>query len=125
MPSNELSEVGERGVALSGGQRARISLARALYQNRDVYLMDDIFSSIDKNVADKIFQNALKDLLTNKTVLLVTSNPEYLSKCDRVVFLEHGRILEIETHAKLIEISDLYKNFVNEFHKSGMVEIFS
>uniref|UniRef100_A0A7E4VUH3 Multidrug resistance-associated protein 5 n=1 Tax=Panagrellus redivivus TaxID=6233 RepID=A0A7E4VUH3_PANRE len=115
MPKNEQTEVGERGVTLSGGQRARISLARTLYATKDVYLLDDVFSSIDKNVADKIFANAVKDFLSDKTVLLVTSDAEYLAQCDRIVYMSEGRIAGIDTHEKLIGENDGYKEFFEHY----------
>jgi ABC-type transport system involved in cytochrome bd biosynthesis fused ATPase/permease subunit len=76
MPANELSEVGERGTTLSGGQKTRVALARALYANRDIYLLDDIFSATDANIADAIFASAVKDMLSTKTVILVTTNSQ-------------------------------------------------
>uniref|UniRef100_A0A914Z986 Uncharacterized protein n=1 Tax=Panagrolaimus superbus TaxID=310955 RepID=A0A914Z986_9BILA len=115
MPRNEMTEVGERGVTLSGGQRARISLARALYASKDIYLLDDIFSSIDKQVADKIFEKAIQEFLENKTVLLVTSDAEYLSKCDRIIFFKDGQISGFETHEKLLEQSNEYKDFFEQY----------
>ncbi|KAH7719900.1 CBN-MRP-5 protein [Aphelenchoides avenae] len=111
MPSNELSEVGERGTALSGGQRARLALARALYANKDIYLLDDVFASIDKKISDAIFENAIKDLLATKTVLLVTSDPDYLAKCDRVMLLDRSSLVEFDTHKELLDKSELYKEF--------------
>jgi len=111
MPKNEQTEIGERGTTLSGGQRARISLARALYSMRDIYLLDDIFSSIDKQVADKIFSRAIKEYLESKTVLLVTSDAEFLSKCDKIVFMQDGKIQGFDTHDALLESSPEYKDF--------------
>lgn len=76
MPSRDSTEVAERGAALSGGQKARLTLARCFFSNREIYLLDDVLSSTNKAVADSIFKNSVKDLLSNKTVLMVTSNPE-------------------------------------------------
>jgi ATP-binding cassette subfamily C (CFTR/MRP) protein 4 len=76
MPSNDSTEVAERGAALSGGQKARLTLARCFYSNRDIYLLDEVLSSTNKAVADSIFSNLMKEMLANKTVLMVTSNPE-------------------------------------------------
>lgn len=115
MPRNEMTEIGERGVTLSGGQRARLSLARALYASKDIYLLDDIFSSIDKQVADKIFDKAIKNYLENKTILLVTSDAEYLSKCDRIIFFKEGKIMGFETHEKLLDVSEEYSDFFKNY----------
>lgn len=65
---------------MSGGQKARLTLARCFYSNRDIYLLDDILSSTNKAVADNIFNNLMTDMLSNKTVLMVTSNPEVVDQ---------------------------------------------
>uniref|UniRef100_A0A0N4ZVZ5 ABC transmembrane type-1 domain-containing protein n=1 Tax=Parastrongyloides trichosuri TaxID=131310 RepID=A0A0N4ZVZ5_PARTI len=110
-PSKDFTELKERGTTLSGGQRARISLARALYANKDIYLLDDIFSALDRVVAERIFKKAILGMLQFKTVVLVTSNPEYLSQCKEVVYMDNGKIVEHGTHNELLERSDFYKNF--------------
>lgn len=61
-------------MTISGGQKARISLARALFANCRIYLLDDIFASLDRQVADRIFKRAVKEMLANKTVLMVTTD---------------------------------------------------
>ncbi|CAK5089852.1 unnamed protein product [Meloidogyne enterolobii] len=93
-PENELSKV--TSCKLSGGQRSRIALARAFYSNRDIYLFDEVFSSIDKNVAEKIFNFGIKEFMATKTRLLVTDNSEFLSQCDRVFLMDSGQIREID-----------------------------
>ena len=66
------TEIGERGVNISGGQRARISLARACYSNADIYLMDDPLSAVDPHVAKKLFNSCIRGYLKEKAVVLVT-----------------------------------------------------
>lgn len=69
-------QIGERGTTLSGGQKARLSLARALFSNKDIYLLDDVLASLDRKVADKIFDDAICEQLSSKTVLLATTDPQ-------------------------------------------------
>ncbi|CAJ0582938.1 unnamed protein product, partial [Mesorhabditis spiculigera] len=113
MPEKEKTEIGERGATLSGGQKARISLARALYSNRDVYLLDDVLASVDRKVADRIFKDAICDYLKykGKTVLMVTFDVNRLSECDRVIYMENGRIVGDDPHHILVKACDSYRGF--------------
>ena len=98
-------------MTLSGGQKARLSLARALYANRDIYLIDDVLVSIDRHVADHIFSHAIKDMLRHKTVLFVSSDTRRLTQCDQVVYIESGRIIDFGTHNQLHERCDTYRQY--------------
>ncbi|CAD8118388.1 unnamed protein product [Paramecium sonneborni] len=96
----DFHEIGPDGKNLSGGQKQRITLARALYQNCDIYLFDDIFSSLDIHIADQIFQKTILQFLINKgkTVLLITSHYRYLNQVpqtvkSRIIYLENGQII--------------------------------
>mmetsp|Transcript_40611 Transcript_40611/g.36041 ORF Transcript_40611/g.36041 Transcript_40611/m.36041 type:complete len:322 (+) Transcript_40611:1063-2028(+) len=71
-PNGDLTEIGEKGINLSGGQKARISLARAIYSDSDIYLLDDPLSAVDTKVAKKLYEEGIKNALAGKTVLLVT-----------------------------------------------------
>ncbi|RZC91183.1 hypothetical protein C5167_027243 [Papaver somniferum] len=84
LPFGDLTEIGERGVNLSGGQKQRIQLARALYQDADIYLMDDPFSAVDAHTATNLF-NYVMGALSAKTVLLVTHQIDFLSKFDSIL----------------------------------------
>jgi ABC-type multidrug transport system fused ATPase/permease subunit len=79
LPAGDLTEIGERGVNLSGGQKARVALARACYANADVYLLDAPLAAVDAIVANEIFQKCVLGLLRHKAVLLVTHNPEIMA----------------------------------------------
>lgn len=96
MPLQDLTVVGEKGLKLSGGQRARINLARCLYRDADVYLIDDPFSALDANVSKKIFGKALKEYLELKAVLLVTHQLNILKGSDKVLTLNNGRVEEYD-----------------------------
>lgn len=79
--------VGERGVSLSGGQRARINLARAIYRSADIYLLDDPLSAVDTHVGKHLFERCIKNYLNGKTRILVTHQLQYLKKADIIIVL--------------------------------------
>ncbi|XP_057310387.1 ATP-binding cassette sub-family C member 4-like [Hydractinia symbiolongicarpus] len=84
----DLTLVGERGVSLSGGQKARISLARAVYSNADIYLLDDPLSAVDAKVGKYIFEKCIRGLLRNKVVILATHQIQYLQHATNIVCLK-------------------------------------
>lgn len=85
--------VGERGITLSGGQKARLALARALYANGDIYLLDDPISAVDAKVAKEIYEKVILHLSKEKTVILVTHQINYLLECDQVIILDKGEVI--------------------------------
>ncbi|CAF1069389.1 unnamed protein product [Adineta steineri] len=94
--SGDLTIIGEKGANLSGGQRARLSLARALYIQADIYLLDDPISAVDNKVAEQIYEQCIspRGLLKNKTRLLVTHQTQFLSEANQIIHLSHGHIDE-------------------------------
>jgi ATP-binding cassette, subfamily C (CFTR/MRP), member 10 len=96
MPAGDSTLVEERGTTLSGGQRARLALARAIFRSADAYLLDDVIASVDVHVASWIVRYALKGpLLAGKTVVAVGHAPVLLAAADVVVSIEGGRITNI------------------------------
>ncbi|XP_073947056.1 probable multidrug resistance-associated protein lethal(2)03659 isoform X2 [Choristoneura fumiferana] len=92
-PHGDKTVVGERGVALSGGQRARINLARAVYKEADIYLLDDPLSAVDTQVAKHIFERCIKRYLANKTVVLVTHQLQFIKSVDQIVIMDKCKII--------------------------------
>lgn len=90
LPYGDKTIVGERGVSLSGGQRARINLARAVYKDADIYLLDDPLSAVDAHVGKELFENCIAGYLRNKIVILITHQLQYLKEVDHIVILENG-----------------------------------
>lgn len=88
----DLTIVGERGVCLSGGQKARINLARAVYTRADIYLLDDPLSAVDTHVGKHIFEQCLREYLNGKIVLLVTHQLKVLKDVDHVVVMNAGKV---------------------------------
>ncbi|KAF5302801.1 hypothetical protein FQA39_LY01981 [Lamprigera yunnana] len=92
LPGGDLTGVGEGGATLSGGQKARISLARAVYQDKPIYLLDDVISAVDSKVAKHIFKYCIMGLLRGKTVILCTHHVKYLVQADSIILMENGCI---------------------------------
>lgn len=90
------SGVGEAGRTLSGGQRARVALARALYQDKSIYLLDDILSALDAHVASHIIKHCIFGFLANKTRIIVTENKTVLFNASQVLQLDDGRVSECD-----------------------------
>ncbi|KAK9932339.1 hypothetical protein M0R45_019580 [Rubus argutus] len=86
--------IGERGINLSGGQKQRIQIARALYQDADIYLFDDPFSAVDAHTGSHLFKECLMGLLSSKTVIYVTHQVEFLPAADIILVMKDGRITQ-------------------------------
>jgi ABC-type multidrug transport system fused ATPase/permease subunit len=96
-PRGDESEVGEKGSSLSGGQRARIALARTLYSDRDIIILDDPLSALDANLAQHIIHNCLKSMSRYKTVILVTHSKAALGCADWLLVMNSGRVSYLGT----------------------------
>ncbi|KAG8239359.1 hypothetical protein J437_LFUL018889, partial [Ladona fulva] len=93
LSNGDMTAVGEGGVTLSGGQKARIALARAVYQDKTIYFLDDVLSAVDIHVGQNIFQKCINGLLRNKTKILCTHLIQYFLTADKIYVLDHGRIV--------------------------------
>ncbi|XP_078363095.1 ATP-binding cassette sub-family C member 4-like [Oculina patagonica] len=91
-PNGDLTFVGERGVVLSGGQRARLNLARAVYADADVYLLDDPLSAVDAKVSEHIFNQCICKLLRGKIIILATYAEKHMKAADQIVVLDKGSV---------------------------------
>ncbi|XP_064100115.1 ATP-binding cassette sub-family C member 5-like isoform X4 [Macrobrachium nipponense] len=121
LPAGDFTEIGERGINLSGGQKQRLSLARALYANKDLYLLDDPLSAVDAHVGSHIFQWLIKGALKDKTTIFVTHQLQYLPQCDRILYLREGQIAELGTHLELMKETEEYANLYRQ-HMESMAE---
>ena len=92
-PDGDLTVVGERGTVLSGGQQARVELARAVYSNADIYLLDDPLSAVDSKVGRDIFEKCINGVLSNKTRLMITHNLEALRDAKHIIIMKEGSIV--------------------------------
>jgi len=117
------TEIGEKGVNLSGGQKARVSLARALYKNSDIYLLDDPLSAVDAHVGSYILKECFMGFLKDKTRILVTHKFESLKYVDYIYIFNKGKIAEegtleaLQESATFQEIKEKY-NMINKKEKS-------
>ncbi|XP_010518496.1 PREDICTED: ABC transporter C family member 4 [Camelina sativa] len=102
MEFGDQTEIGERGINLSGGQKQRIQLARAVYQECDVYLLDDVFSAVDAHTGSDIFKNCVRGALKGKTILLVTHQVDFLHNVDCILVMREGRIVESGRYDELV-----------------------
>ncbi len=99
--------VGEKGINLSGGQRARVSLARALYANADIYLLDDPLSAVDATVAKTLFDNCINGFLRSKIRILVTHQVQHVMKADQILVMDSGRVKAKGSWAELASRTDI------------------
>jgi len=104
--------VGERGVALSGGQKARVTLARAIYRDADTYLLDDPLSAVDAHVGKHLFQNCIQGFLEKKAVILVTHQLQYLQEADEIIVLKQGRVEERGSFQHLLKNGMDFSSFL-------------
>ncbi|XP_019892293.2 probable multidrug resistance-associated protein lethal(2)03659 [Musca domestica] len=101
MPHGDLTMIGERGASLSGGQKARINLARAIYRKADIYLLDDPLSAVDTNVGKHIFRKCIRDFLSDKIRVLVTHQLQYLFDVQHLLIMGSGNIVAQGSYRQL------------------------
>ena len=92
MPAGDQTEIGEKGINLSGGQKARVALARAIYNRPDVLLLDDPISALDAHVRQAVFNEVIVGLMKNKTRILVTHSVEFAQLADHIIIMKDGRV---------------------------------
>uniref|UniRef100_A0A3P8SC25 Cystic fibrosis transmembrane conductance regulator n=1 Tax=Amphiprion percula TaxID=161767 RepID=A0A3P8SC25_AMPPE len=101
LPDGDQTLIGDRGATLSGGQKARVNLARAVYQDADIYLLDDPLSAVDAEVGRHLFEQCICGLLKNKPRILVTHQLQYLKAADQIVVLKEGHMVAKGTYTEL------------------------
>nr|XP_033480550.1 multidrug resistance-associated protein 7 [Epinephelus lanceolatus]XP_033480551.1 multidrug resistance-associated protein 7 [Epinephelus lanceolatus] len=124
LPNGDKTEVGENGVTLSGGQKARLALARAVYMNKDIYLLDDPLAAVDSDVAEHLMKKCIMELLRGKTRILCTHRIEFVDKADMVVLMDNGTIIRTGTPAEILPLVEAVpkklKNDHNMKEKDGV-----
>ncbi|MDB5564984.1 MAG: transporter, partial [Tardiphaga sp.] len=107
LPDGFEAQLGERGVTLSGGQRQRIAIARAILRDAPLLLLDEATSALDAE-SETLVQTALEELMKHRTTLVIAHRLATVLSCDRILVMEHGRIVEQGTHASLVAANGLY-----------------
>ncbi|KAL0491865.1 ATP-binding cassette, subfamily C [Acrasis kona] len=123
LPNGDETEIGEKGTNLSGGQRHRISLARAVYSDAEIYLLDDVLSAVDAHVGKHIFDQCINGELKGKTIILVTHQWHFLKDCDQVLVFENGSLTEDGTYDQLMQ-NQKFGQIVQQFilENQGQIE---
>jgi len=108
MPQGYDTVIGDRGFRLSGGEKQRLAIARAILRNPPILLLDEATSQLDSE-SERFVQDALDELMIGRTVVAIAHRLSTIKKADKIVVLENGRIVGLGTHGQLIETCDLYK----------------
>ncbi len=108
LPEGYDTVVGERGVRLSGGQRQRIGIARALYRNPSLLIMDEATSALD-NITERVVMEAVQNIRSDKTIILIAHRLSTVKNCDRIFLMEKGRVVAAGTYDELVKDSEAFR----------------
>nr|POF11973.1 abc transporter c family member 3 [Quercus suber] len=110
--------IGERGINLSGGQKQRVQIARALYQDADIYLFDDPFSAVDAHTGSHIFKECLLGVLSSKTVIYITHQVEFLPAADLIFVMKDGRVTQAGKYNDILNSGTDFMELVGAHEKA-------
>ncbi|KAL4595485.1 hypothetical protein ACB092_12G094600 [Castanea dentata] len=110
--------IGERGINLSGGQKQRVQIARALYQDADIYLFDDPFSAVDAHTGSHLFKECLLGVLSSKTVIYITHQVEFLPAADLILVMKDGRITQTGKYNDILKSGTDFMELVGAHEKA-------
>jgi len=113
--------VGDKGCKLSGGQQQRLSIARAILRNAPILLLDEAMSALDAE-SEKIIQDAIATLIEGKTVIAIAHRLSTILKADAIIVMNHGDVLDIGTHAELLQRCELYQRLYQLQFEGGLVD---
>ncbi|KAL6848013.1 hypothetical protein ACP4OV_022141 [Aristida adscensionis] len=122
LPFGDQTVIGERGINLSGGQKQRIQIARALYQEADIYLFDDPFSAVDAHTGSHLFKECLLGALASKTVVYVTHQIEFLPAADLILVMKDGRIAQSGKYNEILDAGEEFRELVGA-HKDALTAL--
>ncbi|CAO2185872.1 unnamed protein product [Urochloa humidicola] len=122
LPFGDQTIIGERGINLSGGQKQRIQIARALYQDADIYLFDDPFSAVDAHTGSHLFKECLLGALASKTVVYVTHQIEFLPAADLILVMKDGRIVQVGRYNDILDSGEEFMELVGA-HKDALTAL--
>ena len=115
LPNGDGTEIGERGITVSGGQKARINIARAAYNDADIVLLDDPLSAVDAHVGRQLLEEYICGLMTGKTRVLVTHQLHVLPRADRIFCMHQGKIVEQGTYDELVTRGGAFARLIEEY----------
>jgi subfamily B ATP-binding cassette protein MsbA len=118
LPAQYETIIGERGMKLSGGQRQRLAIARAILKNPPLLILDEATSSLD-SVSEAIVQKALEKLMRNRTTIVIAHRLSTIRNADRIVLIDNGKIVDIGTHDKMVEMNTTYRELYTTFSGSS------
>ena len=110
--NNYQTNIGEKGEKLSGGQKQRISIARAVLKNPEFLILDEATSSLDTE-SEKLVQDALSNLMKNRTTLVIAHRLSTIKDADEIIVLSEGKIVERGSHESLVNENGVYKTLIN------------
>ncbi|KAL2812956.1 P-loop containing nucleoside triphosphate hydrolase protein [Aspergillus granulosus] len=113
LPNGDQTEIGERGITISGGQKQRLNIARAIYFNAELVLLDDPLSAVDAHVGRHIMDKAICGLLKGRCRILATHQLHVLNRCDRIVVMNEGRIHAVGTYDELVRDNEHFKRLLS------------